>query len=419
MANVSPFKGWRYNPENIGNIEDVFVPPYDVITPDEQQQYYRKSPHNYIRINLNNTPGSERYFSAANTLNMWIGSGILLEEDQSAIYVLSQSFELNGTMVNRVGCICSLELSELGDTVLPHEQTIDKHLDDRYDLMKSTKANSGQIFMCYKDDDMILEKIYNNIKSEPSIKVDLDGVDYKIWPITNEAIIKKFVNGMKNKTLVIADGHHRYKTALKYQKNHDGLDSNEVMVTLVNSKNPGMQIMPTHRIIRGIDLSITDIKKEVAHFFSYSDFYGVEKLLLEMDKANSEKNILGLYHRNSNTGLLLEFEAHDLLKSKMSDQSRELRELDTNILHGFLLKEVFKIDTNKQEDLKYLSYLRGNKSAIKMLDNEEDYDVVCFVNPPSLNDVFNIAERGETMPQKSTYFYPKVYSGLVTRCFNK
>ena len=419
MANVSPFKGWRYNPENIGNIEDVFVPPYDVITPDEQQQYYRKSPHSYIRINLNNTSGSERYFSAANTLNMWIGSGILLEEAQSAIYVLSQSFELNGTMVNRVGCICSLELSELGDTVLPHEQTIDKHLDDRYDLMKSTKANSGQIFMCYKDDDMILEKIYKNIKSEPSIKVDLDGVDYKVWPITNEAIIEKFVNGMKNKTLVIADGHHRYKTALKYEKNHDGLDSKEVMVTLVNSKNPGMQIMPTHRIIRGIDLSITDIKKEVAHFFSYSDFYGVEKLLLEMDKANSEKSILGLYHRNSNTGLLLEFEAHDLLKSKMSDQSRELRELDTNILHSFLLKEVFKIDTNKQEDLKYLSYLRGNKSAIKMLDNEEDYDVVCFVNPPSLDDVFNIAERGETMPQKSTYFYPKVYSGLVTRCFNK
>ena len=161
MAKVAPFKGWRYNPENINNIEDVFVPPYDVITPDEQQQYYRKSPHSYIRINLNNTPGSERYFSAANTLNMWIGSGILLEEDQPAIYVLSQSFELNGTMVNRVGCICSLELSELGDTVLPHEQTIDKHLDDRYDLMKSTKANSGQIFMCYKDDDMILEKIYN------------------------------------------------------------------------------------------------------------------------------------------------------------------------------------------------------------------------------------------------------------------
>ena len=419
MAKVAPFKGWRYNPENINKIEDVFVPPYDVITPDEQQQYYRKSPHSYIRINLNNTPGSERYFSAANTLNMWIGSGILLEEDQPAIYVLSQSFELNGTMVNRIGCICSLELSELGETVLPHEQTIDKHLDDRYDLMKSTKANSGQIFMCYKDDDMILEKIYNNIKSEPSIQAALDGVDYKIWPIINEAIIEKFVNGMRSKTLVIADGHHRYKTALKYEKNHDGLDSKEVMVTLVNSKNPGMQIMPTHRIIRGIELSITDIKKEVGHFFSYNEFHGAEKLLIEMDKADSQKNILGLYHRSSNTGLLLKFEAFDLLKSKMSDQSRELRELDTNILHSFLFKEVFNIDTNRQEDLNYLSYLRGNKSAIKMLDKEEDYDIVCFVNPPSLDDVFNIAEGGETMPQKSTYFYPKVYSGLVTRCLNK
>ena len=140
---------------------------------------------------------------------------------------------------------------------------------------------------------------------------------------------------------------------------------------------------------------------------------------MEMDKADSDRKILGLYHRNSNTGLLLKFEAFDLLKSKMSDQSRELRELDTNILHSFLLKEVFNIDTNRQEDLNYLSYLRGNKSTIKMLDKEEDYDVVCFVNPPSLDDVFNIAEAGETMPQKSTYFYPKVYSGLVTRCFNK
>jgi len=103
----------------------------------------------------------------------------------------------------------------------------------------------------------------------------------------------------------------------------------------------------------------------------------------------------------------------------MADKSQSLRELDTNILHSFLLKDVFNIDTNKQEDLKYLSYLRGNKPALKMLEKEENYDVVCFVRPPSLDDVFSIAESGETMPQKSTYFFPKVYSGLVTRCINK
>ena len=176
MAKISPFKGWRYNPDIIDRIEDVFVPPYDVITLEEQDQYYNKSPHSYIRINLNSAPGNEKYFSAANTLNMWIGSGVLIEEDQPAIYIFSQSFTVNGSSVDRIGCICSLELSELGETVLPHEQTIDKHLDDRYNLMESTSANSGQIFMCYKDEQMVLEGLYNNIKNEPSpsITITLD-----------------------------------------------------------------------------------------------------------------------------------------------------------------------------------------------------------------------------------------------------
>ena len=419
MAKVSPFKGWRYNPEIIQSLEDVFVPPYDVITPKEQEQYYDRSPHSYIRINLNNAPGSERYFSSANILNMWIGSGVLTEEDQPAIYILSQSFKINGSMVDRIGCVCSLELSELGDTVLPHEQTIDKHLDDRYNLMKSTAANSGQIFMCYKDEEMILETIYSNIKSEPSIRVDLDGVEYKIWPITDKTTVQNYVSGLSSKTLVIADGHHRYKTALKYAENHNSHDSKHVMVTLVNSQNPGMQIMPTHRLLKGIEKSIEDIKKEIEQYFDYKEFKGAEKLLYEMEMLENQKSIIGLFHKETNTGLLLEFKSWDILESKMSDQSKSLRELDTNILHSFLLKDVFKIDTNRQEDLKHLSYLRGNKPALEMLKKEENYDVACFVNPPSLDDVFSIAESGETMPQKSTYFFPKVYSGLITRCFNK
>ena len=419
MAKVLPFKGWRYNPEIIQSLENVFVPPYDVITPKEQEQYYDRSPHSYIRINLNNAPGSERYFSSANILNMWIGSGVLVEEDQPAIYILSQSFKINGSMVDRIGCVCSLELSELGDTVLPHEQTIDKHLDDRYNLMESTAANSGQIFMCYKDEKMILETIYSNIKSEPSIRVDLDGVGYKIWSVTDKKTVQNFVSGLVSKTLVIADGHHRYKTALKYAENHNSHDSKYVMVTLVNSNNPGMQIMPTHRLLKGIEKSIMDIKKEVEQYFHYKEFKGADKLLHKMDMLENQKSIIGLFHKETNTGLLLEFKSWDILASKMSGQSKSLRELDTNILHSFLLKDVFNIDTNRQEDLKHLSYLRGNKPALEMLKKEENYDVACFVNPPSLDDVFSIAESGETMPQKSTYFFPKVYSGLITRCFNK
>ena len=419
MAKISPFKGWRYNPDIIDRIEDVFVPPYDVITLEEQDQYYNKSPHSYIRINLNSAPGNEKYFSAANTLNMWIGSGVLIEEDQPAIYIFSQSFTVNGSPVDRIGCICSLELSELGETVLPHEQTIDKHLDDRYNLMESTSANSGQIFMCYKDEQMVLEELYNNIKNEPSISVTLDEVGYNVWPITDNGTIQKFVSMLDKKTLVIADGHHRYKTALKYAKNHKSQGSQQVMVTLVNSKNPGMQIMPTHRLITNMDKNIEDIKKDIMTHFSYKEFVGADKLLSEMKTLETQYCILGIYQKKSNTGLLLEFKSWDMLGKLMSDKSKSLRELDTNILHRFLLKDVFNIDTNRQDDLKHLSYLRGNKSAIDMLDKEENYDIVCFVNPPSLDDVFSIAEAGEVMPQKSTYFFPKVYSGLVTRYFNK
>ena len=419
MAKVSPFKGWRYNPDIINQIEDVFVPPYDVITPEEQHQYYNKSPHSYIRINLNNALGNEKYYSAANTLNMWIGSGVLIEEDQPAIYIFSQSFTIDGSLVDRIGCICSLKLSELGETVLPHEQTIDKHLDDRYSLMESTSANSGQIFMCYKDEQMVLEELYNNIKNEPSISVTLDEVGYNVWPITDNVTIQKFVSMIDKKTLVIADGHHRYKTALKYAKNHKSQDSQQVMVTLVNSKNPGMQIMPTHRLLTNMDKNIEDIKKDIMTHFSYKEFVGADKLLSEMKTLETQDCILGIYQKKSNTGLLLEFKSWDMLGKLMPDKSKSLRELDTNILHRFLLKDVFNIDTNRQDDLKHLSYLRGNKSAIDMLDKEENYDIVCFVNPPSLDDVFSIAEAGEVMPQKSTYFFPKVYSGLVTRCFNK
>ncbi len=138
-----------------------------------------------------------------------------------------------------------------------------------------------------------------------------------------------------------------------------------------------------------------------------------------MERIENQNGILGIYQKKSNTGLLLEFKSWDMLDKIMADKSKSLRELDTNILHSFLLRDVFNIDTDNQEDLKHLSYLRGNNSAIDMLDKEENYDIVFFVNPPSLDDVFSIAEAGEVMPQKSTYFFPKIYSGLITRCFNK
>ena len=416
MAKVSAFKGWRYNQDIVGDLKNVIVPPYDVITPKEQNEYYDASPYNYIRINLNKADGDEKYFSAANTLNMWVGSGVLIEESHPAIYILSQSFLVGGNLVERIGCICALTLSELGDEVLPHEQTIDKHLDDRYKLMNSISANSGQIFMIYDDEKMILENINKCIADKPVINTELDKIRYRVWAVKDESLIGQFISTLEDKKLVIGDGHHRYKTALKYAKNNPSSGSEKVMVTLVNSKNPGMEILPTHRLIKENDISISDIKKKLEKDFTYEECNGIDQLLKNMKNQAVEKCTLGLYHKSSNTGLILNFISWDVLESEIPDKSKKLRQLDTNILHSFLLKNIFDIDTNNQGDLKYLSYLRGNNLASQMLKTE-DYKIVCFVNPPSIDDVFDIAENGEVMPQKSTFFFPKVFSGLVTRCF--
>ena len=321
-------------------------------------------------------------------------------------------------MVERIGCICSVQLTELGNVVLPHEKTIEKYLNDRLQLMEATSANTGQIFMCYQDEEMILENIQEIMVNEPVIDVNLDDVLYRIWPVVEKDKIDQFVSTMLDKTLVIADGHHRYKTALRYAEKHPELDdAARVMVTLVNSKNKGMQILPTHRLLSGIKINIDQIEARLEKSFQIKKLEGADAVLAQMDSEPERRGMLGIYHRESDTGLLLNFSSWNKLKTMLPESSQTLRELNTNILHLFVLETVFNIDTNKQKDLRHVSYMRGNKPASGMLKKENDYTVACFVNPPSLEDVFKIAKSGETMPQKSTFFFPKVYSGLVTRCF--
>ena len=233
-------------------------------------------------------------------------------------------------------------------------------------------------------------------------------------------MIGQFAAGMVNKTLIIADGHHRYKTALQYAAAHpESGAAKQVMVTLVNSKNSGMMILPTHRIISGVNIAIGKIENSLAEFFHIRKFTGAAAVLDAINTRPDEKGMLGLYHRESNAGLLLNFKDWNILETEFPETSKTYRELDTNILHVFVLNKVFNIDSNKQTDLNRVAYMRGNEPALDMLKKEHHYDVACFVNPPSLEDVCDIAKSEETMPQKSTFFFPKIYSGLVTRCFQR
>lgn len=422
MPQIYPFQGWRYNQDMIEDLSKVVTPPYDVISPNDQDQYYAMSPYNFVRLILNKAPGDERYTSAAQNLEEWKKDSIILRDDEEIFYLLSQTFETNGQKVTRSGIIAELQIEPLGPSVMPHEQTIEKHITDRYKLMETTKANFGQIFMSYRDQDMTVESIETELSTMPPL-IDVvlgDEVRYRIWPIAGTEMIDKLQKATGSASSIILDGHHRYKTALKYSREYPDIPgSNRVMVNLVNAYNPGLTILPTHRMLKNVTADISYITEALEKNFTVQRISDPTTLLAEIKegKSGDGDTVLGIYHRASETSLKITFQNKQLLSETFPGSSDAYRNLDLNILHHFVLKEALNLDTEDQADLENIEYIRGKDSPVDIIHSREDFDILCLVMPPELDEVFAIAEAGETMPQKSTYFYPKVNSGLVLRCF--
>lgn len=423
MPKIYPFKGWRYDLSLVPDISKVVAPPYDVITKEGQSALYDSSLYNFVRIILNRSAGDDRYRRAAELLNRWKSFGIVREDSEPVLYLLSQSFTHRGKPVNRVGFIAEMELEPLGENILPHEQTIDKHVEDRFHLMKATGTNSGQIFMCYRDPSMVVESVMTEMeKAEPQIDVTTDdGVRYRLWLIKDVPQIHDIRDVLAKTKVIIADGHHRYRTALRFFTQYPDIPgSNRVMVTLVNSFNPGLNVLPTHRLIKTCDKPLDDILSDLEHNFEVRRYPSLESLLAFLDDEVKPGAVcLGLYHRKTGTSLSLIFKAFDQLAREFPGHSDTFRRLPVNIFHNFVLKKVLGLDSTIQQDLERLEYLRGTSDPGECLLRKEDYEIAGLVKPPDLNDIFAVAEEGEIMPQKSTYFYPKIYSGFVFRCFGE
>ena len=412
MPKIYPFKGWRYNLDIVSDLSKVISPPYDVISEQDQRNLYDLSPYNFIRIILNNNPPPNRYVDSEKILSEWKTKKILQQDDNEVIYLLSQSFDYGTDQINRIGFISKLQISQLGEKILPHEQTISKHINDRYELMKSTQANTGQIFMSYRDKEKIVETIardYNN--KEPIVNINIDGVKYKIWRLIDNNEIYSIKEMMKDKKVIIADGHHRYKTAFQYAKDYpEKYGSDKVMVTFVNAYNKGMSVLPTHRIIHNQEISKNHLLDKISHLFTVQESFSMDDLLLKM-KQSEKSNIINIgMISNSKKCYLLTYNGEKNWDKNLSDASQSL---DVNILHHFILKSGCGIDTNNQNDLNHISYIRGNESPLDLINTIEVFDYIFLLNPPNLDRIFEVAESGETMPQKSTFFFPKVYSGLI------
>ena len=422
MVAIKPFHGLRYNKEKVKDFSLVITPPYDVINEQERDKFYKKSPYNLSRITL--AKGEDKYEKAANLLDEWIKQGVIVQDKEDCIYIYVQTFKINGEDKERMGFISLLKIEDIGKGVLDHEKTMAKPVEDRLNLMNATFANLGQIFILYDDRqcvvDNILEKEIEG--KEPDMDFGDDGIRQRLWKITNNDIIKKLTKEMEHYQVIIADGHHRYKTRRIFRDVHPGLeDAKYSLSTFVNSFHGGMFILPTNRLVKGLkNVNKEELIKKLEKDFTVELVKNEKEMISAMentpiliDKAKNLKNhLIGMYCNIDKTAYILKLKNSDILNEDFHDKSDSYKKLDANVLHKVIFDKMLAISEKDQEMVK-VEFVKGNQETINKLKEDNSYQFGFFLNPPLMREVFLTARANELMPQKSTFFYPKLYSGIV------
>lgn len=415
MAEIKPFKGIRYS-NKIEDLSKVVTQPYDKITKEMQEDYYNKSEYNIVRIIFGKTfpddnQNNNQYTRARDYFERWQTDGILIQDSKPSIYPYYQEYRWGGRQFLRRGFICLIKLEDFSTgTVLPHERTMFGPKEDRLKLLRATKANFGQIFMLYPDPkNTVASLIEDHIRDEEPIintyESYEDNVRHKVWRIDSEEIIEEVKKSVKDKTLLIADGHHRYETALKYF--NENPNAGYRMVTLVSMDDPGLLILPTHRAIYGVG-NLDNFLSKVSEFFEIEQISNKEILFKVME---GKKHCFGLFFGGKFYFLILKDE--DLIDRFVEkDKSPEYKLLDAIVLHAILIEHILGISKEEQASKQKIDYFRDVNLGIEGV-NKGKYDLVFFMNPTQIDEVKQISEKKELMPQKSTDFYPKLITGLV------
>ena len=436
MASIYPFRAWRYNPSAV-RLDDVVTQPYDKISPAMQQAYYQRSPYNLVRIILglpelfDAERGESVYSRAARDFSSWKQKGVLVQEKDPCIFAYSQRFKVPGTdeVKERRGFIALGKLHEYAEQVVfRHEQTLSKPKSDRLNLLKATHAHFGQIFMLYSDPAGSVEKIlYEGSGPADAEITDEYGVLHRLWRVNDPAAIRLLTSTMADKKLIIADGHHRYETALNYSKEHTPAspvraehDAHElphpafpesaVMMTFVNMDSDGLVILPTHRVVHSLEeLDSAAFLAETAEFFT------VERL----PEADATTNMQTLGAQRGTAFVAIIGKESYLLRSKpetcapmLAALPENQRQLDLSLLHRILLDHLLGLDEEKVREQTNIRYLRDAGEAVDQVRRGEA-DVAFLTNPVTMEQLREVAFAGSVMPQKSTDFFPKLLSGLA------
>ena len=428
MADVQAFRAYRYDLARVGNLSDVIAPPYDVIDASLQQALYDRSPYNVVRLILNQeTPAdnenNNRYTRAAQALRDWQQETVLAQDSARSLYVYHQDFEVEGKRYTRKGVMARVRLEPFGSgRIYPHEETLAGPKADRLKLFHATAMNLSQIFGLYPDEDgEITAKLDAAIgRTMPIQAVDHLGVVSKLWPIGHQQTISAINGLMGPKPIFIADGHHRYETALKYleEKRQSGdvttadHPANFVLMMLVSMHDPGLVILPTHRLISGVgDLrteQLTALLNATFHCEKVGTGPDAANMAWEMIEADGSQSLLGFGTVADGVWQTARFRAPEQMAQLAAEHSEAWRGLGVAILQRVVLDKAMS-QGGGQAKCQYVHLMREVNEAVAA----KKCQVAALVPPATMDHVAQIAGNLEKMPPKSTYFYPKLLSGLV------
>ncbi len=420
MATLRPFRGLLYNPAAV-NLAQVVAPPYDVISPELQMELYERDPHNVVRLILNRD--ADPYSSAAHAFRTWQSDGTLVKDDVPAFYYLRQSFPgPGGVTLTRSGCIGLCRLEEFSkQVVLPHEKTLAKPREDRLKLFQATESNFSQVFALYEDPEKALSSLVAvATEGSPFLDVTYDGIRNRLWKIHDPTVCGAISDFFDGRQILIADGHHRYETALAYRdvrRRQEPAASGEepfnyVMMFLANSSDEGLVVLPTHRVLHSVpNFDASGLLESLRGSFTIESFPTPERMMRSLVDGGS--GTLGMVLREHAAYHVLslkpEIASSDFVQGEMPSV---VKQLDVAVLHFGILRSLVGITTEAQEQKTNLDYMVDPQEAVGSV--RKGYAQAAFLlNPTPVEQVYAVASAGHTMPQKSTFFFPKLLSGLV------
>jgi uncharacterized protein (DUF1015 family) len=428
MVSIAPLRGLFYNQKKVRDLAKVIAPPYDVISQDEQERLHRRSPYNFVRLDLSQEP--DVYTAVPALLETWINEQVFERDPSPAIYYMTHRFALpTEERKNRRGFFALLRLEDFAaGNIRPHERTLAAPKKDRLSLMLATNTQLSPIFTLYSQSQPTINRMLaTQIEGvAPFIEViQENGQECGLWRITDAQVIRRLQESMAQQSLLIADGHHRYEAAWDY-RNHwrtqhgpgSGREAyNFVLTYFANLMDEDVVILPTHRLVRGYQPKPFLQLEEALQAYFYLEQYpktqeGKGWFLKALRTGGRKKHVIGAVFKRDPRYLILRLKSKRIMQRLAKDASAQLQELDVTSLHLLILDHVLGLAPEKQVSGDTIRYSQDEEAVLQALE-KEDFQAAFILNPPKADEVLAIAGRGETMPQKSTYFYPKLPSGLI------